>query len=211
MSPPSQQLIALRALRSTSTDPAQIATLDTLIAQLELAATSHEQSISDGASIGVAVAGNVFGSITVVDPAHTVSLDQQLARAHHSLLARHFPQALAECAHILRDHFFHSRAHLFNAIALLGGNYADRTDEATIRRIEASLLAAAFEPELSATAWAILGIIKIDVDVSYSRKTLLYSFNEIRKQLADAGAHTIDHQLLHLVHTTERTRRKIFS
>jgi formylglycine-generating enzyme required for sulfatase activity/energy-coupling factor transporter ATP-binding protein EcfA2 len=63
-SDPATQLATLRILRATVTDPAQLAALDTLIAQLQAAtARSHIQTIGDAAHVDVAVAGDVHGDV----------------------------------------------------------------------------------------------------------------------------------------------------
>ncbi len=65
MSDPAAQLAALRILRTTITDSAQAAALDAAIAALEAQQLrEHHQTIEGNASIGVAVAGNVHGSIS---------------------------------------------------------------------------------------------------------------------------------------------------
>jgi hypothetical protein len=156
---------------------------------------------------GIAVAGSVYASLDVEERHRSIA--EALEHTRVFLLAHDYAAARDGSMYILEVEPTNALAKLFAAIAILDGKYADRLAADQLRIVEAHLLGAATDPALTATAWAILGIITIDVDVQHARRTMQYKLIEITAALNNAGRESIDQDLLALVRTTPRAVRRL--
>jgi hypothetical protein len=171
---------------------------------------SGRDTIQAGGNVTLVDGDYISGDkVTIYNPPPTKDPHAQLATARRQLDQRDYSAAKALCEDILRDDPDFLEAKLSWAIAELGGQYADHISVAKIERVETHLLAATAEPNLSATAWAILGVIALDFYQRLSRTNPRYSFAQVRQALQSAGTKTIDQTLFAAVKATDAARQKI--
>jgi hypothetical protein len=215
------QIVLLRQQHDSTTEPLLRAALMQAITTLEdqhrtlLLTTTPEptsritQNVQDQAHVGVLIGGDVHGNIIIGD--QPVPVPDLLHHVRTALISSHYAEALTICQAIFQQEPRHPLATLYRAIALL--SRADIALGLTLRiaqEIEADLIRIISDPALATTAWAVLGVLKIEFDTDQSQDTLKQvSLAQIRKELRTRGIATLDHELWHLLRAKNRTRSRL--